>query len=221
MALPVYALVTTSEAKEHLRIKDEYTGSDAKIEDNIAQASRMIEQYINRRVVFRGTVATANTYYTEFHDIFEARTRIRLLERPVIAIDALNEDVSRLFPVGDKLTEDTDFIMNKEWGQISRISDGSTPLNFEFGEAAIRLVYAAGYEDNVAKDNIPYDFKVACLRTVARLYREADRKSQNVQRKSDGLSNMTITFPDMIPDDVKEMLEKEINKAPYSTGRPG
>jgi len=214
VALNANALVSLIELKDYLRIAQESHSLDTRLENVVAEASAAIERRTRRKIAYRGTV------YTEFHTVREpSRFHILTLNWPIITVTSLSEDTARVYGATTALVEGTDFAVDKTNGRITRASAGSETF-FTSGFEVLKLVYSAGYAPGLEQASIPPEWKNACLRTAARIWREEDRKTQGIASYSDQLGNVTRYRDAMIPDDVAAFLDDETRQT-LPTGREG
>lgn len=172
-------LVTVADAKLELRVTTN---------DNDALLAKIIDRVSDR---FNGHFARTLVYpdaaWTEFHTIREPRVRLWLRDYPVLASPAIQvwEDQNRVFDASSLLTEDDDYVVDRERGVLTRVS-GSDEILWEAGVRVVKVVYHAGYVDTSNdKANIPPRLQGAALQLIGLIYREIERKKQGISTQVD------------------------------------
>jgi hypothetical protein len=165
----------------------------------IQAASENIEEELDLETITRGTI-------TEDHSIRAPDVaQIWTLQRPIIAVSEVNNDVNLQFPAGTKL-DTAEYIVDNDLGRITRVaSGGSWPSVFTMGLDATRVIYTAGVG---GKDAVPVSLKSACMETVAVYYYHITREQFGVNSISDDQGNRSFVSFDFLPKPVLKKLEK-------------
>lgn len=191
-----YALATPEELKL-FKGGELGSGVDPSYEAALNTASAIVENYLGRDIVTRGTI-------TEYHTFKSYSQDLLLLEWPVISVTNVWEDVARAY--GSALTVDTDYIVSKPHAQLIRISGANgAPMSWAIGFRAVKVSYSAGY----AVGDVPGHIKDVVLWIAAHLFSESERKSWDVSSQSDGLGTVTRFTLSRLPDYMKAQLVSE------------
>lgn len=208
--LAAYALVNEAEMKTHLSIDIEDHDRDGLIRDCINECSLWFEQKTSRRLRYRGYTNT------EYHSFKDYRAFFYALEYPVIAAVGLWESPVRAFTDSWKLTEGTDYVLDKPFGKVTRISSGTSwPTNFDVGVEHVKFQYTCGFD---GIDGVPSDWKLHLKRCAARLFRELDRGEQGRSSISDNLGNISRFSDNIAPKETLLFLAEQ-ERHGYPTGR--
>lgn len=154
-------LITLADLKVDLNINS--VDQDVWLSRCIQRASAYIANYCNRVLVqetVREQIFPDRDSYP--YQVPNARRIIGLTRWPVISVASLTE-------YGNALTEGTDFLVEKDTGQLIRLQP-VTALPMLWGTWPLVVVYTAGYA------NIPADLQDACSRLV---------KKANINRTRD------------------------------------
>lgn len=140
------ALTTLARVKRALGIGTADVSNDNLLTDLIASVSARINNWCRRKFE-RGT-------YTEYPRCFGTR-KVRLRQKPILALTGVYLDSTRTFAAGSLLAEDEDYALIN--GQLVRLG-GVWPLAVEDrrgllanrqvpAEGVVKVVYEAGYDD--------------------------------------------------------------------------
>ncbi len=165
----------------------------------IQSASENIEEEIDLETITRGTI-------TEDHSILGPdEFSIWTLQRPIISVSEVNNDVNLQFAAGTAL-DPSEYIVDNDLGRIKRVAaGGSWPSVFTQGMNAVRVIYTAGVAD---KDAVPNTLKSCCMETVAVYYYHITRQQFGVNSISDEQGNRSFMSFDFLPDPVMKKLAK-------------
>lgn len=215
MPLSAYALVTLSEAKDHLGTPG--GGKDAYIESAINRASDLIESYLDRQIVTRGSLVEYHTMQADGAALFTEK--LWTLQFPIIAVASVNEDSAwpRTYGASSLLVEGTDYEVAKAKGLIRRLSSTGTWLWASSpggGSRAIRVTYTAGY----AAAAVPERIKTVALRLIANMWGENERKAFGLLSQSDSQGNFTRFGPTTLSKDMQDDLYTERRQGMCETG---
>ncbi len=192
-------LVSLEYAKAWAKAKMSASPDDDLLILLIQSASENIEEEIDLETITRGTI-------TEDHSIRSPDVaQIWTLQRPIILVSEVNNDVNLAFGTGTKFATD-EFIVDKDLGRITRVaSGGSWPSVFTMGLNATRIIYTSGVAD---KDTVPVSLKSACMETVAVYYYHITREQFGVNSISDEQGNRSFVSFDFLPKSVMKKLAK-------------
>lgn len=146
-------IITLAEADTEVRGA---TSADLDLTRNLLYSGTdEIERVLDRKIVSRGVI-------TEYHTIRNSTSRLWLNEWPVFpltvnpAIDApvIYEDSDRAYGATTLLVEGTDYIVNYDSGEVTRI-DGDSEVAWLWGFETVKVVYKAGY----TQATVPADLK--------------------------------------------------------------
>lgn len=198
MALSTYALVSLAEAYQEVG-GSSGNSTDGRLELSINQASFMIEAYLDRKIVTRGSA----TWYTR------ARchgSELTLPEWPIISVTSIHEsdDTPPAYDSTSLLVADTDY-QTVAPRVLRRISAG-VPYYWNGGSRAVRLVASLGYATTAA---VPDIIKRPALTLVALLWRERERGAQGVSSASDAQGNYTRFSAAGLTPALEQMLSTE------------
>lgn len=215
MALAANALVTLEEFKKELHLDTAIGTQDSRLERVIDRASSIISNFCRAQLVYLGTP------YVEYHTIKEPRFMFHLLEAPVVSVTELKEDAGRNYAGATALVADTDYIVHKTTGKVTRVS-GSTPVEWLTGVRVVRVTYVAGYERLSGGAGtcpaIPDALKHVCFRLGALIWREIDRKKQGILTESSSAGTMTRFGSAHLTNDMEEELEPYVRDFGIPTG---
>ncbi len=184
------ALVTLDEAKEYLKIDSGNTDSDEILGLLINGISAWVAGHLGRGLI--------KDTHTEYYDGDGSRELI-LNRRPIISVTSIHDDINRDFE-DVSLVDSDSLIVLKEKGIVRAFNLYG---GFTCGEANIKVVYVAGYENGVS---VPNDIKLAVLRTLDHHWRNG-YTHRKLDVSSETVGDVTTTFRDGdIPADAKAML---------------
>lgn len=200
VTLDARTFLTPNQLRRRMRSQDVDIRREDEIVDALNESSSICRELAQRRLLFLGTD------YIEFHNIYHREETIFLRERPINSITTVHEDDQRVYGAGDLLTEDDDFILDKNKGTLTRVS-GTDVWRWERGLRTIRVEYDGGYDD-VATDkaNVPEGLKRACAKLALLILREDDRVMQGVSSKTDSAGSVTRFAGRIISEDVLMLL---------------
>lgn len=192
MSLNFNALCTLEQCKIYLDVSQADTSQDARLEQLINASSSMIENYLDRKLIYQ--------QYVELHD---GRLNDRLLlkqwpaEKPSeIRSDTLwSFDDSSVMPIENyELDQETTVVLKGYY--------------FPRGNRNIRVTYYAGYESPVLGGGgvpLPAEINQAAIMLVAWQFQlRADRR---LGIASKGKSGETISFVKGLPAEIALMLD--------------
>jgi hypothetical protein len=146
-----YDLTTVGTVKAELNIGSTTT-SDAVLRRYISAASRDFARSCNRVFV----VETIEDRFSRRSSPFDKPTdTLQLARIPVVEVASVDVD-------GEVLTEQTDFLVDPESGQIVRVNADGVRLNWS--GALVKVIYDAGFE------TIPSDIEDFVIRKVSARY---------------------------------------------------
>lgn len=140
--------------------------------------------------------------------------RLYALERPFQQVLEVNEDTSRAYAASTKLVVDTDHLVSRHSGLLTRLS-GGLPSSWARGYRAEKLVYSAGYFGTA---NVPPDIKDVALRLAATIYKESDRQQFGQVGGADAAGNYTRFGPAVLDRSMREQLARHRRAELYVTG---
>lgn len=240
MAWPSYALAYEDETKTALRVQG--TGQDLALEDRATEVTEYFEQIAERRFVERDPDPDDGSQYSiaivENHDLAVPQNFLYVRVRPIRVVTAVlvgNPDSLQTLPL-------TDYVFDGEkgmiilrsgsaggglgiWGDWSPVwgagggqfvdypeqylLTGLRGPKFPPGVGVAQVQYSGGYETT---DDVSGDLKAAFIDTMARFYREDERKSQGlVQEVAQGLSIGTKFDPKHVSDETMTLLKNQKN----------
>jgi len=175
-------LATLADLKDELEIKDAITSRDAVLTFLLKRASGIVAAASNRSApIYSGTPATG------FFSIMETMAWVWTRNYPILSSPAAQvyEDSNRAYGASTLLVDGTDYMVERRSGKITRIS-GSFPIPWAYGLRAVKVVYAAGFDDSSNdKANIPLVLRDATLRFAAIGYREIQSQLQGLVMRTE------------------------------------
>jgi len=195
--LSSYALINEAEAERYI---DEglLTAKLELVRTAINQSSAIVEDYLCRVLVTRGTI-------TEYHWLRSGYSEIYLRYWPVISLTSAHEDSGREYGDSEKLTENTDFIVVSEEGKLIRTASATLGTTaWLTGFEAIKVLYTAGYATTAV---VPSAIKDVCMRHVAEIYHEVTRKEANYESVSGDMGTFRRIGPAMLTSGMKRDLD--------------
>jgi uncharacterized phiE125 gp8 family phage protein len=196
MAVDADALTTLASVQAHLGLS---AGVDESLlETLINQASDIVEKHIGR--------AIKSATYTQYYD-GDGSEDLILRNWPLISVTTLHVDTARSFPDGSLLTADTDYVVYKEDGRISLLTE---PLRNQYGanvfpssRKCIKVVYVAGYA------TVPNDLIWAANEMVAYLY---DNRSAASAVASQSIGGFSESYNDAAGTDIPAHVRKVVDR---------
>lgn len=184
-----------TELKPFLGIQQGDWREDARLTTLNDIARSLIEDYLDRHIVSRGSI-------TEYHTVRPASAELYTRQFPLLTITSIHEDDSRAFGATSLLTVNTDYIVSAPFGRILRIS-GSLPTVWLTTWRSVKIVYTAGYATTAVVDA---SLKHAALRTIALLWNELKREEIGYSSISDAQGNISRLVPGGLNQDVKRAI---------------
>lgn len=175
------------------------TGSakESLAESVITGSSLIIEKFLRRNLVTRGTL-------TEYHWTKQASHELYLSQFPTITVTSVHEDSARGYGADYLLTENTDFVVVTDEGKLIKTSSATTGVtNWYTGFEAIKVIYTAGYANTAAIDG---DIKDVCKRHVREIWSEITRKLGGISNSSDAMGAVTRFGPAMLTSGMRKDL---------------
>lgn len=173
------------------------TTAKAQAERAINVATKTIERETGRIFVNASAV-------TEYHTVWDSRSRIHLLDWPIQSITSIYEDPERGYDDSDDLlTVNEDYISVAQKGELIRIWEDAGERPWCQGFRAIRVIYTPGYADTTT---VPYDLADLCMEMAARLRNEAERKSWGLQGQSDSSGNWTRFASTLLTKEIRDRI---------------
>lgn len=208
MSLSNYALITPDEIKEALSLQG--TGMDTMLEGIANRVSDVIESYLRRQIVSRGTL-------TEYHTVDSYWSDLYLTQYPVLAITTVKEGAwsGGTWVASATLVSGTDYIVDKPCGRLIRLSGGSAGV-WLVGVEKLQIVYTAGV---ASTGSVPGIIKDVALRVAGRQFQEIKRGGDGVQQVNDGMGFVTRFMPSELLRIEKEQLAAVARWEVSSTGR--
>lgn len=165
----------------------------------ITGSSAIIETYLGRELVTRGTI-------TEYHWLEESTHELYLGGLPIITVTSVHEDAAREYGASYLLTEGTDFIAVKNEGKLIRTSSATSGVRgwlaaFE----GTKVVYTAGYASTPL---IPQTIKDVCKRLVREVYQEVTKNLAGLTGTTDAMGTISRYGPAMLTSGMKHDLAK-------------
>jgi hypothetical protein len=141
--------------------------------------------------------------YVEYHTPRRGDCELWSLEWPVLSVLEINEDTSRSYGSGTKLTLSTDYVLDLSEGKFTRVA-GQLPFYWLSSWRSQRLVYSAGYANALT---VPEDVKDICRRLVVLLFQEVDKGRIGISGASDPGGNWTRFGPSKLTSEMRDQLE--------------
>jgi hypothetical protein len=189
MALDATALVSVSELKVKLGGLAG-TNKDDALEAAINEASRLVQEYLGRKLCDSSFVTPWER--TEFHSFDSYQNELWLADWPIVSITNVYEDVTRTYATPLTTSE---YIVDAPMGRLLRVQPGGTAVPWQIGFEAVKVVGVLGYRDSAglptAAKPVPSDIKGVVLWSAARLFQEAEQKRFDVQTQTDATGTTT------------------------------
>jgi hypothetical protein len=167
------------------------------VEAVITGSSLIIENYIGRNLVTRGTL-------TEYHWLKRATHELYLSQFPTITVTSVHEDSARGYGADYLKTVNTHYLVISDEGKLIRTSSATTGITIWYTDfEAVKVVYTAGYADTAS---IPADIKDVCKRHVREVYTEIIRKLGGISNISDAMGTVTRIGPAMLTSQMRKDL---------------
>ena len=167
------------------------------VEPVITGSSAIIETYLHRELVTRGTI-------TEYHWLEESTHELYLSSYPIIAVTSVHEDAARGYGASYLLTTGTDFVAVNTEGKLIRTSSATTGIrNWLMAFEGTKVVYTAGYASTAA---IPQTIKDVCKRLVREVYQEITKNLAGLTGATDAMGTISRIGPAMLTSGMKHDL---------------
>jgi hypothetical protein len=189
VALP-YALADESDLEDWLG-----EGLSTPLAESILnQSSALIENYLGRHIITRGSI-------TEYHSFHAADSDLYTRQWPLISVASVHEDLNREYNADDLLTVNTDYIVVGPPGKLQRIiSSTGGEQSWLLGFRAIKVIYQAGYAD---RDAVPEAIKDVALRHAVSVAKDITRKNQDLSEVTDAMGRFVRFGPTMLTSGMK------------------
>lgn len=198
--LPSWTLVDLDYAKAWASANMENTPEDDLLHILLASATEAIEREIHRQVIDRGL----RTERITIGRLTEAD--LWVLNPPIIAVNAVYEDVNRVFDANSQIPS-ADLLIDPTRGKITYVTQGgSTPTYWTTGLEVVQVEYWGGY---ATRDDVPWDLRGYCMETVADTYYHLTRKQFATTSISDEQGNRVFMKSAVIPAHVREKLNRD------------
>jgi len=169
------------------------------VEAVITGCSSVIEDYLNRRLVTRGTI-------TEYHWLERASHELYLSRYPIIAVTSVHEDANREYGASYLLTANTDYIVVTDEGKLIRTSSATTGVrNWLMAFEGTKVVYTAGYATTAV---IPGTIKDVTKRLAREVYVEITKDLAGMISANDAMGTISRIGPAMLTSGMKHDLAK-------------
>lgn len=192
MSLASNALCTLAQAKAYLDIASADTSQDAKLELLINASSSMIENYLDRKLVYQ--------QYVEYHD---GRNSDRLLLKEWPAIKPTEIVLDQTWSYGS-----SNVVPSDNYQLESEIMVVLKGYKFPRGNRNIKVTYYAGYQSPVTLGSgpvMPGELVQACIMLVAWQYQlRADRR---LGVASKGKQGESVSYVKGLPAEIAIMLD--------------
>ena len=193
------AIATLAQLKGHLKIAS--TADDALLTRILAGVEMAIARECRR--VFGQASSFSEASRTEFLTAVGLDT-IFLSSYPVVSISSIQADEDRDFDSATALIENTDYLVDKDTGIVTRLGS-----YWPFDRGTVKVAYVAGYEaagaDHVAGHYaMPADLTNAVIMQAAFEYGRAGK--EGITSTSAGGGNVTLYQPEGLLPGVKKMI---------------
>jgi hypothetical protein len=187
-----YNLLSLEEAKLALKLEGASSPPNDRINDALYSSSQEINNYLERELI--------STAWIEYHERSSAAPSVlRVLHWPPTSpITEIAEDTSRAYGATTVLTENTDFLVNYNTGEITRVSGGS-PTTWFSGFEAIRIKLTGGWSEA----NVPPAVKDVCKEYMARKYHAGVDQEYSFSTVNDARGTVTHFGPVMLTKPMK------------------
>ncbi len=195
-----HALVTEAELREEIKLS---SGKEDSVRSAINRSTTIIETFLRRRVIARGSV-------TEDHTL-DSRdgAELQLRHYPVQSVASVHEDYDRVYGASALLTVNVDYLERLTVGRLERISVASSGAisrqPWKYGYRVVRVVYTPGY----AATAVPWNIHDVALRHAAVLYFRHQRRMHGIATKQDETGNFTTFGAETLTQTMKRDLVPE------------
>lgn len=217
MALWAYALRTVASVKSALAISG--NGIDPLIEECVSEASELTEAAWGRHIVSRGSLTeyhprdpvslVVDPGYTLCAPTSRPRAAFFLNEWPIVSVTSIHEDVARAYGAPTQLVENTDFIISKPSGKLTRVS-GASPRSWLWSWRAIKVVYLGGYQNTAgtitSAEAVPPKVLRVFDELVAWMIRQRSKGEVGLQSISNETGSRSFTGPAYVTDIMRAAL---------------
>jgi hypothetical protein len=182
------ALIILTEVKEHLRFTgdDATTDFDTILNQLILQIDKAVKTYLNRDI----EQTTYKQLYNGTGDFF-----LELNQYPIISVSALSQSLDRTTQkYSDKLTEGTQFLLNKKSGIIELFEN-----TFSRDQKNVYIEYSAGFT------SVPGDIKLVCLDWIYKKFEDLQNRRIGLTVKNVMSENVSYIINDLNREDLKTL----------------
>lgn len=212
ISLSTYSLLSLEELKEELRVSDD--GKNVALTILANTVSEIIEDYLSRQIVTRGSLTEYHTMEANGDPLF-TETVLALIEWPVISITSVAEDLNWPRTYATALVAGTDYQANNPTGRLHRLTSPGARYRWASGFRAIKVVYSAGYATTAA---VPNTIKAVAKRLAGLMWEEYKRDWRGVSTVSDQLGNFTRFSVATLTKDMQADLSSERRFRVFETG---
>lgn len=137
----IFLLTSRDKFKDRINMSSE--SYDNIVDQMIESATREIEHYTSRKL--RGRTYGANGLDADYYN-GNGQSRLMTNQYPIISVTSLYDDLDRDFG-SDTLKTSSDYYIFKDEGIIQLNLDAVLGTVFEKGNANVKLIYTAGYDE--------------------------------------------------------------------------
>jgi hypothetical protein len=168
--------------------------STPRAESILNQSSALVENYLGRHIITRGTL-------TEYHSFHSADSDLYVRQWPILSVSTVHEDLDREYGSGDLLTVNTDYIVVMPVGKLMRtISSTGGERSWLNGFRAVKVVYKGGY---LNRDVVPNAIKDVTLRHAVSVAKDITRKNQDLSEVTDAMGRLVRFGPTILTSGMK------------------
>lgn len=181
MAVDSNALLSLTQLKDAAGFGG--NGQDTRLEIAINKASAIVRNYLGWGVVGQSAI-------TEYHSPRGNTCELRTMDAPIVTITSVYEDAAREYGASTLLVADTDYIVSKATGKLTRIAT-RLPFPWMGGFRTVKIVGSYGYlsQDTiplpVGASAVPADLVDVTQLIAARLFAADDRRQYDVSSTTD------------------------------------
>jgi hypothetical protein len=144
--------------------------------------------------------------FVEYHTVEAGTDTVFLRYRHVLEILEVNEDANRVYGSGTRLTPDTQYVLDKRRGRLTRVG-GSATQDFLYGFRVLRVTYTAGFQSDALRSFVPDELADVAIELAILKYRQSERGLQGVSSVSDASGTVTRFSTGDLTDRMKDQLE--------------
>lgn len=232
MALWAYALRTVAQVKSALALQG--NGIDPLIEECVNEASELVEAAWGRHIVSRGSLTeyhprdpvslVTEPGCTPCYPTSRPRAAFFVNEWPIVSVTSVHEDAARAYGAATQLVENTDFIVTKPSGKLTRVS-GASPRSWLWSWRAIKVVYIGGYKDTAGTVSSAEAVPPRVLRVfdelVAWMIRQRSKGEVGLQSISNEAGSRSFSGPAYVTDIMRAALAEAGAVPATLAGRTG